>query len=624
MKARGPWIAAVTLLIGTGSAFAQVKDVVELLPAETLACIELRQPARLAREVAFLVKGSSLDDLPKRMAKLHGSNPDYRYYLQRELLSMLSVFLSPEAINEGGRIGGGFIALTGFAKDDTPEVVGVLQTGSSNLPGMIMRGFLTSSRTHIVGEIESVPMYREVMRIYRKAAAGQANDEERESGPVVAQLPGLLLFGSSVDSLKDVIRRAKSKSGAASLTNLRAFKEAAALRDRPGLFAYVDVAALEAKLDEMAARSENPRSTTWIAVVKSFLGERAIRSFTFSLTLHNSTLEGQTRFTLNDKSDSPLLDLLPDRAAQRELLHFAPIDALLALTGGLGDSEKRWKTFVNLLDALYKLEGRPGDNRPSRTIQEMEKKLRFQIEKDVLAELSGAGIVVHKDWRHKPGQATLLLRAADEKAAAKLEKSGLPRLFSFGAEEARMPNEAEVRGQRIKTLPGKKGGLGLPFAVSYGRQGAVLVLGTDRELVAESLIAGSKKAGLLGETKVAAAVKEIDDKAVAVGVLSSARAAMDLFAVMSRPRFIMKAPAPGQAPGMVEQPPAPSLESTKTGQALLKVAEPLVFTLNRQSDRLELKIQPLLLRRMTPRLLDVWIETLLQPLGEAGAGGASR
>ena len=461
------------------------------------------------------------------------------------MLGMLGLFLSPEMLDEAGRIRGGFIALTGFARDGTPEVVGVLHGGSSNLPGMYMRGFLSFGRPSLVGEVEGVSLYREVHYTFRAnpgAGGAPPQQERRETGPVLGQLPGLILFGSSVDSLKDVIRRAKGKRAAASLTNLRAYKDAASLRDRPGLFAYVDVAALEAKLAESKVRSENAKSPTWIAAFQSLLGERAIRNLTFSLTLQNGSLEGQTRLALNEKSESPLLGLLPDRAAQRELLHFAPNDALLALTGGLGDNEKRWKTFVNLLDTLYMLEGRPGDNRPSRTIEEMEKKLNFKINKDVLAELTGAGIVVHKEWRRKPGQATLLLRATDEKAAARLESNGLTRLFSLGSENVLTPKEEEVQGHRIKTIT-KWGGLRLSFpAVHYGRHGTVLVIGFDRERVAESLAAGGKKEGLLGQTKVAAAVKEIEDKSVAIGVVSSARAAMDLFAVMSRPHVSMKAP----------------------------------------------------------------------------------
>ena len=171
---------------------------------------------------------------------------------------------------------------------------------------------------------------------------------------------------------------------------------------------------------------------------------------TFSLTLQNGLLEGQARFQLDGNTEGSILGLLPDRAAQRELLHFAPNDALLALTGGLGDNEKRWKTFMGLLDAMYKLRGGLGDNRPSRAVEEMEKKLGFQITKDVLEKLTGAGVVVHKDYRSKPGQATLLLRATDEKAAAKLEKEGLPRLFSLGDAEVRCRPRKKCKAGRSR------------------------------------------------------------------------------------------------------------------------------------------------------------------------------
>ena len=90
-----------------------------------------------------------------------------------------------------------------------------------------------------------------------------------------------------------------------------------------------------------------------------------------------------------------------------------------------------------------------------------------------------------------------------------------------------MPTEEEVQGRPIKTLKDWSGiRLFLP-PVHFGRQGVVAVLGLDRECVAEALVNGAKKQGMLAEAKVVAAVKEIDDKAMAVGVLSSARAALD-------------------------------------------------------------------------------------------------
>jgi hypothetical protein len=607
-----------------------MRDAVELLPAQTLACLELRQPARLSREVAALVKGSSLEDLPRRMAKKRAENEgdrDFPYTWQRSMLAMLSMFLSPEMLDEAGRIRGGFIALTGFAKDGTPEVVGVLQSGGSNLPGMYMRGFLSFAQPRLVGEVEDVPLFREMSYSYAaKQPGGPAQMEQHESGPVMARMPGLLLFGSTVDSLKEVIRRAKGKNGDVSLTSVRAFKSAAALRDRPGLFVYVDMAGLEAQLDEHTRQPGHPLGRAQ-AVLKAVLGKESVRNLTASLTLSSGNLEWQVRANLNDKADSPLLGLLPDTAARRELLQFAPRGALLAMAGGLGEGEKRWKTLLKLLDALDRFEGHGEANRPSKMIGELEEKLNLHIGKDVAAQLSGAGLVVHRDWGRDLNRWTLLLRAVDTAAADKLEKHGLPRLLSLGGAKIRLAVEEEVQGQRIKTVRGAT-------PLHYGRRGSVFVVGPDRDSVVSSLMAGSKKEGWPSEAKAADALKEIDERAVAVGVVSPAQAIVDVFALMrqivGQPRIApakMKAVPNGKGPAgpppAPPQPPEESAEEAKIKAELRKAFEPLpplTFSLNRQPDVLVLEMRPVALRRIAPRLLDVWVESLVKGMSQEAGG----
>jgi hypothetical protein len=631
MRNYAPWLGAVALLTVCASARAQMKDAAELLPAQTLACVELRQPARLSREVAALVKGSALEDLPRQLAKKRAENENdrgFRYSWQTEMLGVLSMFLSPEMLDEAARIRGGFIALTGFAKDGTPEVVGVLQSGGSNFPGMYMRGFLSFSRPRLVGEVEGVSLFREVSYTYTsKPGGGPPQREQRENGPVLGQMPGLLLFGSSVDSLKEVILRAKGKSADVALASVRAFKDAAALRERPGLFIYADMAALEAQLDEHTRQVGHPLGRGW-AILKTILGKETARNLTASLTLFNGNLEWQMRANLNGKTDSPLLGLLPNTAVRRELLHFAPKDALLALDGGLGEGEKRWKTLLNLLDALDRFGGHGEANRPSKMIGELEEKLNLHIGKDVAAQLSGAGLVVHPEWGRDANRWMLLLRAVDAGAADKLEKHGLPRLLSLGGTEIRQAVEEEVQGQRIKTVPNKGGAL----SWHYGRRGSVFAIGPDRDFVAASLAAGGKKEGLLGETKTAEAVKEIDEHAVMVGVVSPTQLAVDLFTLMrqtvARREMPMKkiAVAPGGAPAAPQPPPQPpkeSAEEAKIKQELRKAFEPLpplTFSLTRQPDVLLLEMRSVAMRRIAPRLLDVWIESLVKGMNQETGG----
>ena len=167
------WAAALAVLALAGSARAEVKDAAELLPAQTLACVEVRQPERLAREISALVKGSVLDDMPAVMADLReklGDRMPYSFYET----AMLSVLFSPEMINECGRIQGGIVGVTNVGKDG-PEVVGVILAGDSNLPTFYMRAMLTADYSvRGVAEAEGVRIYRERRQNLHSRRAGPA------------------------------------------------------------------------------------------------------------------------------------------------------------------------------------------------------------------------------------------------------------------------------------------------------------------------------------------------------------------------------------------------------------------------------------------------------------------
>lgn len=611
MKTRIPYLAALMLLAATTSARAQ-KDAAELLPAHTLACLEVRQPARLSREAAALVKGSALEELPRRLARWRadGGMMDWRV---RNQLSMLSVFCSPELIAEAGRIRGGFVALTGFAADGTPEIAALLQTGDSNLPSLVLRTYLIESRTRIVEEVEGVPLFRERIEFFRKGGPG---GEVRETGPVFAQLPKMVLLGSSVNGLKEIIRRAKGKSADASLAGVRAFRDAAELRNRPGLFAYVDAEALTAQLDEQTKQPGHPLGREW-AMLKTVLGRQTVRTLTASLTLYQGHLEGQVRVNLDAESSSPLLTLLPDKPAPRELLHFASPDTSAASVSGLGDGGKRWKAFVELLDALHQMRGGGQTQRPSRVIGEMQEKVNLNIEKDIFAPLTGMAFL-----GGSPTSPLLILRAADVASARALEEKGLPKLLGLASGELPAPAEEDLDGQHIRTVAGDN----LPWRspVSYGRRGAVLVLGLDRRRVAASLTAGGKKAGALAE----AIGEKLDAAVVALTVVPLDRAMLSLSPLLGlgRPRAPVATPPPGIRRPLAPPPQArpPADDSMKELRQLSKAVEgipPLVFTVSRQPDNLMLQLRRTSLPRALPRVLNAWIEAIL---GSAGQGNGIR
>src|SRR5437879_4077048 len=134
---------AALLLVLTGPAGAQVKEAAELLPAGTLAYVEVRHPERLSRELAALTRGSAVSDMAATMAKFRDRLGDARRIWISEELGVLGSIFGPEWLAEGGRLQGGLFALTGISKDG-PEMVGVILSGSSNIPGLYLRTMLAA------------------------------------------------------------------------------------------------------------------------------------------------------------------------------------------------------------------------------------------------------------------------------------------------------------------------------------------------------------------------------------------------------------------------------------------------------------------------------------------------
>ncbi len=253
----------------------------------------------------------------------------------------------------------------------------------------------------------------------------------------------------------------------------------------------------------------------------------------------------------------------------------------------------------------------------------MQEKVKLRIDKDILARLTGVALVSESITRgDRPPQSLLILRTVDADAARALEEKELPKLFGLVGGEVPLPREETVQGQPIRTvanaLPGRK-------EIHYGRHGSVVVLGLDSQYLAANLLAGSKKEGLLGETKVADAIKEMDASTVSVGILSSATAVVDGYTFLNELSAwkMKKMVPPGVKPPPVEKKPEKSAEALRALGELRKAVQPLpplVFSLHRQPETLLLELRQTGLRRSVPRLLDVWIELTLQSIDQ-GSGG---
>jgi hypothetical protein len=641
MRWRRSWPVLLAVLLPAGPARAENKEILDLLPASTLACLEVRQPERLSREVLALVKGSALEELPATMARFRATmGEEAPFWLQGPASEMI-LLLSPELIAEAGRMQGGAVALTGLGKDGSPQIVGFLQAGDSHLPSFYMRGYMTFTNVLPAGEVEGVTLYRERRRDWSRARKGALapgapppQSEYVDSGPVMAQLPGLLVFGSSVDAVKDVVRRYKGKSAEPALSSVRAYREAAALRDRPGLFGHLDVEALAGQIEDAVKQKQLP-APPW-NLCKAVINPEAMRSLSASLTLNNGNLELHARLRLDDRKKSPLLELLPEKPARVELLRHAPRETVLSLTLDLADGDRRWQKVVGLLDVVATVQGQSELNLPSKALKELEEKLTFPIGKGVLDRVAGASLLLVPG--EKPGALILplLVVEATEAEGARFLQEKLPLLVSLGADEAPRPARVDVEGLNVWNLPAP----GLPEikTLYYGRHGKTLVLGASDRGVARALGAESKKEGLLAQEKVALALKDLDGPVV-LGVASVGQLLVQAapnFGVFDQRRF-QPVPVPkGAGPAPKVEPPKPPRVADKVMQAVNEAAAnlpPLVLTVRRQKDELTLDARQPAIRPFSVRLLDLWVETMLEGIreranaqkkvGGLGPGGAA-
>src|SRR5260370_15800431 len=239
-----PILAVTVVLAAAPVGRAQVKDLAELFPAKTRVYLEINGIADVVKEVRGLVKGSCLEDVPKSMEKFAGLMRNDFFFLEFLQYGMM---LSPEALSEFSRFRGGAIAFTDLTSDPdkSPEVVGVLLPGQSNIPGLYLRLFMSIPMMKKVAEVEGVGLYRynndreTIFRLEGKKI-DQPPAPGRESGPTIAMVPGAIVMGSSKDVVGDVIRRLKGKGKGPTLAGAAEFKKTAELRSHPGVFAHAD------------------------------------------------------------------------------------------------------------------------------------------------------------------------------------------------------------------------------------------------------------------------------------------------------------------------------------------------------------------------------------------------
>jgi hypothetical protein len=147
-------------------------DPAELLPARTLAYLELSDPARCADELRALFKGSFIEDVlrMKAVLPLKGGSAE---------VAVFTLFLGPEAMDELADWQAVNVGLTGFTPQGYPELVGVL-TGKPRFASVGLRAMVTMMDVRCLRLPDGIEVY-EIGEPIRKAVRTVAMARMRRS-----------------------------------------------------------------------------------------------------------------------------------------------------------------------------------------------------------------------------------------------------------------------------------------------------------------------------------------------------------------------------------------------------------------------------------------------------------
>ncbi len=607
----------------------QTRRPAEVMPAKVLAYVELREPGRIVKEITSLFEGSVLGNVPDSLAPLRNKYASTSRGGGPDEMAIAGMVLAPEIAAELGRIPGAAIAITGIDKEtkEMPEFIAVILPGDSNLAPLMMRmaitatGFGSSSfgpggQKHYearggfepAGEVEGVRIYRLVERRRTFTEGATAPKEEvRTLGPAVAMMPEALIVGSTVH-VKEVIGRIKGKVQGPSLASTPAYKDAnQAMGERPGVFAFGDAKAILGMVDQLPL---GPQEREAFAKVKQLVNPAVLESVSQHLSLEKGTLRYRWQARLDPKEKSRVLDLLPPTGLKPELLQFVPQDSMVVAAIANTDGGERLKKLLTLADDIFQAAGERG-RPPSQEFAQLEPMLGLAVGKDVVAKVQGVAVAVAgPNWfRALVPPVVVIVQATDEQSAKTLADETLPKILSLATQQPDLkPQEREVQGKALSVVPL----FGL-FGLCYGREGSTLVLGGYPELVADVLINGPKKKGLLADEKFAAALKPEETIIfLAVKPLTLASAALPMATPMMATGAFGK-PAPG-VPGM-----ASMNKIMKDLQQLAKHDEPFIFNVSRTPDRITAEVTLGGLKQTVPRATDIAVEMYYQMQGQYGA-----
>lgn len=483
---------AAVIAFGTPASAAPPADVAELFPPTALAYAELNAPAELAPQFAALVKGTALEN---GIAFVHDRKRGAKTLTDlkaQEQLAALALLASPEVLAEFGKVRGAAVALLGFNENGQPEVAVAVLTGESAALGLAARALVTAApNVRKVGEVGKVPVFQ-----FRTPPVNIDNntgqpvlDTEKQPAegahePTLAYVPGLFVAGTGKGAVAQVLTRFAGE-GKGSLRDAPGFKVSAAEFRKPGLFFYANLPDLAARLNDAARADPRAGDADWLTQFRLLAGSKAAKHLAGRAHFRDGGIAVDVSLALDSAHPSPLGALLTGGAANWDRLRHARKPALGAVTVALPPKD-RAAAVAGVFDALAKAGGEIG-RLPSDVLKELEQKRAVPVSGALFGKLNAVTVVVPTKQELPKGATPLpvFVLHCDTAEAAAAWEAALPKLVGeLAAEPAPKPSSETVAGAKVYSLAGA-----LPWKapLHYARDGATLVLGLDRKLVAGAL-----------------------------------------------------------------------------------------------------------------------------------------
>lgn len=488
-------LIAILAVFVASTARADVTDSAELFPANTLAYAEVARPGEFVGSFADLLRGGALADPLKAAHDRLDKLQEAQFQQSHNLAAALSLLTAPEFAAELKRFRGAAVALTGFTPDHHPRVAAVVLLGDSHAAGLMIRSYLTAGpNVRRIGEQDGVPIFQhhnfigppldeDGKPISDKSDSKTPRLNDGVGVATYAYVPGLFVVGSDKVAVADVLRRHAGKGDAKTLARAEAFKKHQTTREKAGAFLYADPAALAQRLE--AAARDGVLGGDLFALLKFVVNPKAVKGVTGTFDIRSNGIALSFDTELEAGIASPVGDVLTGGAVNAGNLAVAG-RPMWAFTLALPPAERRASALLALADAVAKANGALG-RLPSEIAAAAEPKPA-----ELLRSVK-AVTVFAPPKQELPKGATpvpmLAIHAETEEDAVNWARSLAPLAgVLVGRSEAMPTSSAAVGGVHVVTLSGRKqlpGGAALHFA----RASATLVIGQDRQLVAEAVAA---------------------------------------------------------------------------------------------------------------------------------------